>query len=103
MAAAALGGLLAGLVSLAVGGYGGVRTLQRALAMLADRVEDLDTRITREVKTRAATLAVEAKRGKDDMVEQLVHLARHPVEPVNDTPKNPAQVLAAARRQGLIR
>jgi len=55
------GVLTAGLV-MVIGGAGVLRALHRRLLSVEDRIEDTDTRITREVKRRAADKAVEAKR-----------------------------------------
>lgn len=45
-----------------IGGVGGLSALARKLTLAEQRVEDLDTRITKEVKTRAANAAVEARK-----------------------------------------
>ena len=63
------GALTAGIV-MAIGGLGAVRGLHRRLSLTEERVEDVNTRITTEVKKRAAGLAVEAKaRGKSTQEE----------------------------------
>lgn len=54
------GALTAGIV-MAIGGLGVIRGLHRRLSLTEERVEDVNTRITTEVKKRAAGMAVEAK------------------------------------------
>jgi len=54
------GALTAGIV-MAIGGLGVIRGLQRSVSLTEERIEDVNTRITTEVKKRAAGMAVEAK------------------------------------------
>ena len=54
------GVLTAGLILL-VGGAGVLRALHRRLLLVEDRVEDTDSRITTEIKRRAALKALEAR------------------------------------------
>lgn len=76
-AISALTGLITAGVVMAVGGVGVLRALHRRLILVEERIEDTDTRITREVKRRAADAAVEAR--KADPKEQAIeHLARNP-------------------------
>ena len=49
-------------VSVVIGGVGGLSALARRINLTEQRVEDVDKRITREVKTRSAHAAVEARR-----------------------------------------
>lgn len=71
----ALTGLITTGVVMALGGLGVVQSLTRRLLLVEERIEDTDTRITREVKRRAADAALEAR--KTDPKEQaLEHLAR---------------------------
>ena len=58
----ALTGLITTGVVMAVGGLGVLRSLNRRLLLVEERIEDTDTRITKEVKRRASDAAVEAKR-----------------------------------------
>lgn len=57
LAAAAAGGLLAGVIALAVGGVGDMFRLRRALRLLADQLGDTETRLEREIKRRNADAA----------------------------------------------
>lgn len=59
----ALSGLITTGIVMTVGGMGVISAFQRRLLLLEERIEDTDTRITREVKRRAADAAVEAKKG----------------------------------------
>ena len=54
------GALTAGIV-MTIGGVGVLRSMHRRLVLAEERIEDVDTRITSEVKKRAAGRAVEAK------------------------------------------
>ena len=54
------GALTAGIV-MTIGGVGVLRSMHRRLVLAEERIEDVDTRITSEVKKRAAGMAVEAK------------------------------------------
>jgi len=47
------GGFLAGVVCLAIGGYGGLRQVRKEIRSLQEDVEDLDKRHVKEVKRRA--------------------------------------------------
>lgn len=58
----ALTGLITTGVVMALGGMGVMQSLHRRLILVEERIEDTDTRITREVKRRAAGAAVEAKK-----------------------------------------
>ena len=67
------GALTAGIV-MTIGGVGVLRSLHRRLVLAEERIEDVDTRITSEVKKRAAGMAVEAKT-KARSVQQEVNEA----------------------------
>ena len=54
------GALTAGIV-MTIGGVGVLRSMHRRLVLAEERIEDVDTRITSEVKKRAAGMALEAK------------------------------------------
>jgi len=58
----ALTGLITTGVVMMVGGLGVLQSFNRRLILVEERIEDTDTRITREVKRRAADKAVEVKR-----------------------------------------
>ncbi|SRR5713101_6567386 len=49
----ALGGLVSGIIALAVGGVGVLLQLRRQVALLALAVDDVNERVTSEVKRRA--------------------------------------------------
>lgn len=48
-----VGGALAGVLSLAIGGYGGLRQLRRELRATQEAVEHIDRKLTRDQKRRA--------------------------------------------------
>lgn len=54
------GAVTAGIV-MAIGGLGVIRGLQRSVNLTEERIEDVNSRITTEVKKRAAGMAVDAK------------------------------------------
>lgn len=58
---AILSGVATAGLSLVLGGLGGQFALARRLAVLEDRADDLDVKITREVKRRAADAATAAR------------------------------------------
>jgi len=93
------GGVLAGAISLVVGGVGGMLQTQRMLRQLAGAVDDLHDRIDREVKTRAAHASVAARKG-DPLVDQLAQAAH--VAP-GSTITTPAAILARGKQLGLVR
>ncbi len=101
-----LGGLLAGALSLVVGGVGGMLETRRAVRNLADMVGDLQVQVQREVKRRAG----ESRFKGDPVVDQLVQRSQDaPGSTIagggytSVPPQNGAQVLSDARRRGLIR
>ena len=72
------GAITAGIV-MAIGGLGVIRGLQRSVSLTEERIEDVNSRITTEVKKRAAGMAVEAKaRGKSTQEEVDEALAAGP-------------------------
>jgi len=74
------GAFTAGLAVM-IGGLGGLSAAVRRIVLVEQRVEDVDGRITKEVKTRAALKAVEAKadqRTAKQIAEE--HLANAPAE-----------------------
>jgi len=106
---ALLGGCLAGAVSLVVGGVGGIHQTRRSVAQLAELVGDLSVQIQREIKHRAGQ-ASNFGRKADPLVEELARRAQEgPGSTIGGgaametPPKNGAEVLARARRQGVIR
>lgn len=58
----ALTALITTGIVMTVGGMGVLSSLNRRLHLLEEQIEHTDTRITKEVKRRAADAAVEAKR-----------------------------------------
>lgn len=56
-----LSGVLTAGIVMTIGGVGVLRALHRRLVLTEERIEDVDTRITSEVKKRAAGVALEAK------------------------------------------
>lgn len=55
-------GVFTGAACVVIGGVGGLSALARRIGLAEQRVEDVDSRITKEVKTRAAHAAVEARK-----------------------------------------
>ena len=75
------GAITAGIV-MAIGGLGVIRGLQRSVSLTEERIEDVNSRITTEVKKRAAGMAVEAKaRGKSVQQEVDAALSHGPDSP----------------------
>ena len=58
----ALTGLITTGVVMSVGGLGVLSTFNRRLKLAEERIEDTNTRITKEVKTRAGMAALEARK-----------------------------------------
>jgi len=78
---AVLSGAVTAGVCLAIGGLGGLRALQRRVVLSEHRVEDVDERISREVKTRAGQAGVEARKGTAKQIAEA-HQADNPAQPV---------------------
>jgi len=72
----ALTGLITAGVVMAVGGLGVLRALHRRLLLAEERIEDTDSRITREVKRRASIAAQDAKRTSPEQ-EAAAYLKEH--------------------------
>ena len=64
------GAITAGIV-MAIGGLGVIRGLQRSVSLTEERIEDVNSRITTEVKKRAAGMAVEAKARVKSVQEEV--------------------------------
>lgn len=58
----ALSGIFTGAACVIIGGVGGLSAAVRRINLAEQRIEDVDQRITREVKTRAALTAVEKRK-----------------------------------------
>ena len=74
-------GVVTAAACVVIGGVGGLAVVIRRVNLLEQKVDDTDTRITREVKTRAAHAAVDAKaenRSAKQIAEE--HLANKPSE-----------------------
>ncbi|MGH2609265.1 MAG: hypothetical protein ACRDHF_09275 [Tepidiformaceae bacterium] len=106
---ALLGGCFAGVLALVVGGVGGMLETRRAVRNLADMVGDLQVQVQREVKRRAGESRQDQARG-DKVLDELVRRAQDgsgsTIEGGGYTsapPKTGADVLALARRRGLVR
>lgn len=67
LAVCGLAGAVAGLVS-----FVGAAVVRRRVTSLEFTVADLEERLLREIKTRAAHLGVKARKADDELVEQLV-------------------------------
>ena len=93
------GAITAGIV-MAIGGLGVIRGLQRSVSLTEERIEDVNSRITTEVKKRAAGMAVEAKaRGKSAQEEVDEALAAGPTaRPATGGRKKPSVVPALMSR-----
>ncbi len=72
---ALVGGMLAGAVALAIGGAGGIRMLSKRLEIVENHTDDLGSRITKEVKSRAGTLGAAARKTSDADLLAQVHEA----------------------------
>jgi hypothetical protein len=96
---ASLAGVAAGLASRLAGGAGVQWTTLKMIRTLAETVDDLQDRVTREVKRRASEVSVQ-KRSNDDLVaELLLERGRRDSVPPHD---DRATVRARARQQGLM-
>lgn len=76
-----LAGTVTAGIALLIGGVGGLSHAVRRINLLEHKIDDTDTRITKEVKTRAALKAVEAK-AEQRTAKQIAeeHLANVPAE-----------------------
>ena len=74
-------GVVTAAACVVIGGVGGLAVVIRRVNLLEQKVDDTDGRITREVKTRAAHAAVDAKR-ENLSAKQIAeeHLANKPPE-----------------------
>jgi hypothetical protein len=72
-----VGGAIAGFVGAAVAQMG----LRRAVRSLEYDVADLETRVVREVKLRAGTAGVKAKKADEELMEQLASQPQKPPGP----------------------
>ena len=73
---AAVGGLIAAGIWLALGGLGAISNLKKRTEVLDDEVKRLNDRVSRDQKTRAALIAVEARtEAKSIKDEATLHLA----------------------------
>ena len=86
-------GVTTAVVILVVGGAGGMRALSRRLVISEQRVEDVDARITSEVKKRASGAAQDARTKAKTAEEEVAE--------VLGTGKGakPASVASLARRR----
>lgn len=71
---AVLSGAATAVVVLLVGGVGGHLALSRRLVNVEDRQDDLDTKLTTEVKRRAAGAAVASREAKKTVEEEAAEL-----------------------------
>ena len=91
------GALTAGIV-MTIGGVGVLRSMHRRLVLAEERIEDVDTRITSEVKKRAAGIAVEAKaKAKSAQQEVDEALAAGPTSPAASGRARPSVALIGRR------
>lgn len=76
---ALVGGMVTGAASLALGGLGAINSLKNRMKSLENSVETVDTRITREVKTRAGQEGVRARQMSEKQMteEAYERLAKH--------------------------
>ncbi len=78
---ALVGGSLTAAVSLAIGGLGGIKMLRTDLQAVIGALEQVDKRITREVKTRAGEKGAAAARDRTEAeirAEAAERLAQEP-------------------------
>lgn len=73
LAVLGVSGVAAGLVS-----FVGSALVRRRITTLEFTVADLEERLLREIKTRAAHLGVKARKADDELVESLVKNASQP-------------------------
>lgn len=83
---ALVGGMVTGGVSLALGGLGAINSLKNRMKSLEDSLETVDTRITKEVKTRAGQEGVRARQMSEKQMteEAMERLAKHNREASQD-------------------
>ena len=74
-------GVVTGAACVVIGGVGGLSVVIRRINLLEQKLDDTDSRITREVKTRASHAAVDAK-AEQRTAKQIAeeHLANKPAE-----------------------
>jgi len=73
---ALVGGMIAGAIALAIGGAGGIRALSKRLEIVENHADDLGTRITKEVKSRAGTLGAATRARSNAELLADVHEAK---------------------------
>ena len=94
------GALTAGIV-MTIGGVGVLRSMHRRLVLAEERIEDVDTRITSEVKKRAAGRAVEAKaQAKSAQEEVNEALAAGPSSPPPSSGRKRPSVVVTTLSRG---
>lgn len=86
-AVSALFGLLFAGACVVIGGVGGLSALARRINLAEQRVEDVDARITKEVKTRAALAAVEKRKEATSAKDQAEEYMRQNQQPATGRPK----------------
>src|SRR5260370_40319318 len=67
----ALAGLVAGIIALAVGGVGVLLQLRRQVGLVALAVDDVNERVTSEVKRRAGHEGGRRSAGEQEMLQLL--------------------------------
>ena len=77
--------LLLGACWVAVRGMGGISRLRQDVIVLQTTLEALDTRITREVKTRAGLAGAEVARQERSINEEAVTYLQQAVQPAART------------------
>lgn len=93
LALAVVGGLLAGVVALAVGGVGDQWRVRRALRLLADQLGDTEAKLEREVKRRNATS--EAPRARGATPADVLAELRSAAAPVVNAPPSRDDIVRA--------
>ena len=96
------GALTAGIV-MTIGGVGVLRSMHRRLVLAEERIEDVDTRITSEVKKRAAGMALEAKTKAKTVQQEVDEVlgggsAAAAAQAVDRARRKPSVVVAAVKR-----
>jgi len=94
-----IGGFVAGSVALMLGGVGGQIKLGRQISTMGDLFTELHGKVEREIKARASSARWSKPDPADALVDELAKAATAHVA----RPTTPADVLASAKRAGLVR
>lgn len=96
-----VGGFVAGSIALLLGGVGGQLKLQKMLLLMADEIVQVNARVEREIKRRNVDQRHDRGGAGDPMVAELEKIANSGGGGAR--PATPADVMAEARRRGMVR